>query len=161
MTDSMTARPRLRGRQTGGELWKSGNPKPGFPLFHSPESLRRKEGAWSTSIRPRCYPHQTARRRKVTELFASSLFGVGSIGGEWMLTRHLPCAAGFRGCGKVGILVLDFHSSTALSFLISGFLCVTEQPPELWKCGNLAAFARFPRNCGSSGKPAVGFPLDP
>src|SRR5450759_4943139 len=62
MTDSMTARPRLRGRQTGGELWKSGNPKPGFPLFHSPESLRRKEGAWSTSIRPRCYPHQTARR---------------------------------------------------------------------------------------------------
>src|SRR5450759_2179491 len=78
---------------------------------------------------------------------ASSLFGVGSIGGEGMLTRHLPCAAGFRGCGKVGILVLDFHSSTVLSFLFSGFLCVTEQPPELWKCGNLAAFARFPRNC--------------
>ena len=95
------------------------------------------------------------------DLKASSLFGVGSIGGEVMLSRRLPCAAGFRGCGKVGILVLDFHFSTALSFLFSGFLCVTEQPPELWKWGNLAAFARFPRNCGSSGKPAVGFPLDP
>jgi hypothetical protein len=23
--------------------WKSGNPKPGFPLFHRPECLRRKE----------------------------------------------------------------------------------------------------------------------
>jgi hypothetical protein len=23
--------------------WKSGNPKAGFPLSHSPESLRRKE----------------------------------------------------------------------------------------------------------------------
>src|SRR5450759_3092202 len=103
----------------------------------------------------------SSKSKKLETKLASSLFGVGSIGGEWMLIRHLPCAAGFRGCGKVGILVLDFHSSTALSFLFSGFLCVTEQPPELWKCGNLAAFARFPRNCGSSGKPAVGFPLDP
>jgi hypothetical protein len=23
--------------------WKSGNPNPGFPLFHRPDSLRRKE----------------------------------------------------------------------------------------------------------------------
>ena len=51
-------------------------------------------------------------------IFASSLFGVGSIGGEVMLSRRLPCAAGFRGCGKVGILVLDFHFSTARRRLV-------------------------------------------
>jgi len=28
-------------------------------------------------------------------------------------TNHLPCAAGYRGCGKVGILLLDFRFSTA------------------------------------------------
>src|SRR5450759_3870848 len=56
----------------------------------------------------------SSKSKKLETKLASSLFGVGSIGGEWMLTRHLPCAAGFRGCGKVGILVLDFHSSTAL-----------------------------------------------
>jgi hypothetical protein len=29
-------------------------------------------------------------------------------------TNQVPCAAGSRGCGKVGILLLDFHFSTAL-----------------------------------------------
>src|SRR5438093_5984507 len=33
-----------------------------------------------------------------------------------------------------------------------------QKQPELWKCGNLAALARFPRSCGKGGKPALGFP---
>src|SRR5216684_326530 len=32
-------------RKKNGGLWESGNPKPGFPLSHSPDSLRRKENS--------------------------------------------------------------------------------------------------------------------
>jgi len=34
-------------------LWKSGNPKPGFPLSHSPDSLRRKENRQERSVNPK------------------------------------------------------------------------------------------------------------
>jgi hypothetical protein len=56
---------------------------------------------------------------------------------------------GIRGGGKVGNLLLVFHFSIRLL------------PPELWKCGNLALFARFPRNGGKRGNPAFGFPRFP
>jgi hypothetical protein len=40
--------PKIEGRKTKDKNffcgpWKSGNPNPGFPLFHRPDSLRRKE----------------------------------------------------------------------------------------------------------------------
>jgi hypothetical protein len=60
-----------------------------------------------------------------------------------------PGGKGIRGGGKVGNLLLVFHFSIRLL------------PPELWKCGNLAFFARFPRNGGKRGNPAFGFPRFP
>src|SRR6202030_3670970 len=56
---------------------------------------------------------------------------------------------GIGGGGKVGNLLLVFHFSIRLL------------PPELWECGNLAFFARFPRNGGKRGNPAFGFPRFP
>src|SRR5208283_888391 len=69
-----------------------------------------------------------------------------------------------RGGGKVGILILDFHFSTAHSFVPA--VCLRSHPKwtsssELWKCGNLAFFARFPRSGGTGGKPGFGFPPVP
>jgi hypothetical protein len=46
-----------------------------------------------------------------------------------------------EGGGKVGNLLLVFHFSTVSS-------------SELWECGNLAGFARFPRSGGKRGNPA-------
>src|SRR5712691_10370118 len=43
-------------------------------------------------------------------------------------------------------------------FLSPRFLRPWYKPPELWECGNLAAFARFPRSGGKAGKPDFGFP---
>lgn len=39
----------------------------------------------------------------------------------------LPCAAGSRGCGKVGILRLDFHFSIDLVVLLARFLVDRER----------------------------------
>jgi hypothetical protein len=76
-----------------------------------------------------------------------------------VLRARLPCAAGWRGGGKVGILSLDFLFPTAhTSSASSGSFCHRENPPEQWECGNLAATARFPRSGGKGGNPALGFP---
>jgi len=78
---------------------------------------------------------------------ASSLFGMGCLTGERMYQRGAFFAPqAFRSCGKVGIRVLDFHFSIAFILRFSGFGAVDQNPPELWEWGNLAAFARFPRN---------------
>src|SRR5260370_20289260 len=79
---------------------------------------------------------------------------------RFVLNDLLPCAAGCcRGCGKVGIPTLDFHFSIAhASSLSPRFVRSMETQPELWKCGNLAAFARFPRSAGKGGNPVFGFP---
>ena len=48
-------------------------------------------------------------------------------------------AAGCRGGGKVGILLLDFHFSTARPVWILAFAFLSDQPsppPELWECGS-------------------------
>src|SRR5450432_85541 len=76
-----------------------------------------------------------------------------------VLIDLVPCAAGCRGGGKVGILFLDFHFSTVhISSPSPGFLDSRWKQPGLWECGNLAARARFPRSCGKGGNPAFGFP---
>ena len=53
----------------------------------------------------------------------------------------------------MGILILDFHFSTAHRFLCLALGLVGEMKDssELWKCGNLAPLARFPRAVGSVG----------
>ena len=66
-------------------------------------------------------------------------------------TRLLLVFSSFNppeGGGKVGNLLLVFHFSTVAS-------------PELWECGNLAGFARFPRSGGKRGNPGFGFPRFP
>jgi hypothetical protein len=50
--------------------------------------------------------------------------------------------------GKVGNWFVVFH------FPI-------RRKTERWECGNLARFARFPRDGGKRGKPAFGFPRFP
>jgi len=49
LSTAPTTRPYLGETKTNRKKncgpWKSGNPKPGFPLFHSPDSLRRKENS--------------------------------------------------------------------------------------------------------------------
>src|SRR5919109_4242060 len=42
-----------------------------------------------------------------------------------------------------------------------GFPLFHRREAGLWECGNLAFFARFPRDGGKSGKAAFAFPLFP
>src|SRR6202022_583432 len=60
---------------------------------------------------------------------------------------------------KSGNPVLGFPLFHRLQVLLCALDSQFDQKQqELWKCGNLAAPARFPRSCGKGGKPALGFP---
>ena len=61
----------------------------------------------------------------------------------------------------MGILVLDFHFPTTPVFRLPLFSLYRSPSPELWKCGNLAFCAGFPRRCGKGGKPVLSFPCFP
>jgi len=60
-------------------------------------------------------------------------------GPPWGCDDPVPCAAGHRGGGKVGILLLDFHFSTAHSQrILSGLGLASERgmaagAVEMWK----------------------------
>jgi len=84
----------------------------------------------------------------------------------WLLGRREAPAAGRRAKPARGLGLLPGERGfvavgkweTCFWFSTFPSACF---PPELWKCGNLALFARFPRNGGKRGNPAFGFPRFP
>jgi hypothetical protein len=71
-----------KNKQKNCGRWKSGNPKPGFPLFHHPDSLRRKEEL--------PYKHfQTTRKESSAVPQPPDLPGSSRIGMKSILRAHL------------------------------------------------------------------------
>jgi hypothetical protein len=71
----------------------------------------------------------------------------GLLLSEWFFDDLLPCAAGsFRGCGKVGILLLDFHFSMArCSSAFPGFFGErgeAVEPVGMWKSRRLCEISK-------------------
>lgn len=112
---------------------------------------------------PSAYSHRRmSLKNKESGTEASFLFlGVSKTLND-AVHNPLPCAAGYRLGGKVGILGLNFHfssehiwsNSSAVWRLEHGAIVVAAV--EMWKsCGSIS------KGCGRGGKPGVGFPPRP